>query len=100
MKEPKDFKLFGKGAKGLDSPTVDRNGDKSLTATELTKMINANRETLLGSLVSTIEWRVLLALAADTKAIEGGKTVPALSVARMKSFYDGTLFYKLAKEYA
>jgi hypothetical protein len=63
-------------------------------------MINANRETLLGSLVSTIEWRVLLALAADTKAIEGGKTVPALSVARMKSFYDGTLFYKLAKEYA
>ena len=77
--------------------TVDRNGDTVFTATELTKMINANRETLLGSLVSTVEWLVLLALAADTRAVERGKRVPALSVARMKSFYDGTLFYKLAK---
>jgi len=80
--------------------TVDRNGDKAFTATELTKMIIANRETLLGSLVSMVEWQVLLALAADTKAVECGKTVPALSVARMRSFYDGTLFYKLAKEHA
>jgi len=79
---------------------VDRNGDKAFTATELTKMINANRETLLGSLVSTVEWRVLLLLAADTKVVERGTTVPALSVARLKSFYDGTLFYKLAKEHA
>jgi peroxygenase len=53
--------------------TVDRNGDKAFTATELTKMINANRETLFGSLVSTVEWHVLLALAADTKAVERGK---------------------------
>ena len=44
-----------------------------------------------------VEWQVLLALAADTKAVERAKAVPALSVARMKSFYDGTLFYKLAK---
>jgi peroxygenase len=80
--------------------TVDQNGDKAFTATELTKMIIANRETLLGSLVSMVEWQALLALAADTKAVERGKTVPALSVARMKSFYDGTLFYKLAKEHA
>jgi hypothetical protein len=77
--------------------TVDTNGDKAFTATELTKMISANRETLLGSLVSTVEWQVLLALAADTKAVECGKSVPALSVARVKSFYDGTLFYRLAK---
>ena len=80
--------------------TVDRNGDKAFTATELSKMISANRETLFGSLVSTVEWRVLLVLAADTKAVERGKSVPALSVARMKSFYDGTLFYKLAKAHA
>jgi len=80
--------------------TVESNGHKAFTATELTKMINANRKTLVGSLVSMIEWQVLLALAADTNAVEGGKTVPALSVARMKSFYDGTLFYKLAKEHA
>ena len=77
--------------------TVDHNGDKAFTATELTKMIIANRETILGSLVSMVEWQVLLALAADTKAVERDKSVPALSVARMKSFYDGTLFYKLAK---
>jgi peroxygenase len=77
--------------------TLDRNGDKAFTATELTKMVIANRETLSGSLVSMVEWQVLLALAADTKAVERGKSVPALSVARIKSFYDGTLFYKLAK---
>ena len=76
---------------------VDRNGDKAFTASELTKMIVANRETLLGSLVSMVEWQTLLLLAADTKAVEGGRAVPALSVARVKSFYDGTLFYRLAK---
>jgi peroxygenase len=78
--------------------TVDRNGDKAFTATELTKMIMANRETLLGSVVSMVEWQVLLALAADTKAIERAKPVPAMSVARIRSFYDGTLFYKIARE--
>ena len=86
-------KVFGACA------TVDQNGDKAFTATELTKMIIANRETLLGSLVSMVEWQVLLALAADTKAVEHATAVPALSVARMRSFYDGTLFYKLAKEH-
>jgi len=82
------------------SSVVDRNGDKAFTATELTKMINANRETLVGSLVSMVEWQLLLALAADTKAVEHGKRVPALSGARIKSFFDGTLFYKLAKAQA
>jgi peroxygenase len=80
--------------------TVDRNGDKVFTATELTRMIHANRATLAGYLAATAEWQLLLALGADTVAVEGGKTVPALSVARMKSFYDGTLFYRLAKEHA
>jgi hypothetical protein len=42
----------------------------------------------------------LLALAADTEVVEHARTVPALSLARMKSFYDGTLFYRLAKENA
>jgi hypothetical protein len=79
--------------------TVDRNGDQAFTAAELTRMIKANRKTLAGYLAAMAEWRLLLALAADTQAVEGGKTVPALSVGRMKSFYDGTLFYKLAKEY-
>ena len=80
--------------------TADLNGDRAFTATELTRMINANRETLAGYAAATAEWRLLLALAADTTAVEVGKTVPALTVARMRSFYDGTLFYRLAKEHA
>jgi hypothetical protein len=80
--------------------TVDRNGDKVFTATEITRMVSANRETLLGSLVSMVEWQALLAVAADTKAVEDGNSKPALSAARVKAFYDGTLFYKIAKERA
>jgi hypothetical protein len=87
-------KMFGA------SSTVDRNGDKVFTATEITRMVSANRETLLGFLVSMVEWQTLLAVAADTKAVEGGKSVPALSVARVRAFYDGTLFYRIAKERA
>ena len=78
--------------------TVDRNGDKAFTATELTKMIKANRETLAGYVAAIAEWQLLLMIAADTHAVEGGRTVPALSAARIKSFYDGTLLYKLARE--
>jgi hypothetical protein len=80
--------------------TVDRNGDKVFTATEITRMVIANRETLAGSLVSMVEWQTLLAVAADTTAVERGKPVPALSVARIKAFYDGTLFYRIARERA
>ena len=77
--------------------SVDRNGDKAFSATEITRMVSTNRETLLGFLVSLAEWQLLLILAADTEAVEGDKSVPALSVARIKAFYDGTLFYELAK---
>ena len=80
--------------------TFDRNGDRAFTATELTRMVIANRETFAGYVAATAEWQLLLALLADMVAVEGGKTVPALSAARMKSFYDGTLFYRLAKEHA
>jgi hypothetical protein len=79
--------------------TLDRNGDGAFTATELNQMIIASRETLAGHVAATAECHLLLALGADTDAIDGGKTVPALSAARMKSFYDGTLFYRLAKEH-
>ena len=78
--------------------TVDRNGDKAFTATELMTMIKANRETLAGYVAAIAEWQLLLMIAADTHAVEGGHSVPALTVARIKSFYDGTLFYKLARE--
>ena len=87
-------KVFGANS------AVDRNGDKVFTAAEITRMVNANRETLLGALVSLAEWQLLLLLAADTEAVDGDKPVPALSVARIKSFFDGTLFYRLAREHA
>ena len=80
--------------------TVDRNGDKAFTAAELTRMIEANRVTLAGYVAAIAEWQLLLMIAADTHAVEGDHSVPALSVARIKSFYDGTLFYKLARERA
>ena len=51
--------------------TVDRNGDKAFTATELTKMIKANRETLAGYVAAIAEWQLLLMIAADTHAVEG-----------------------------
>jgi peroxygenase len=79
---------------------VDCNGDKAFTAIELTRMVNTNRETLAGYVTAMAEWQLLLVLAADTRAIMGRFTVPALSVARIKSFYDGTLFYRLARELA
>ena len=78
--------------------TVDRNGDKAVTATEITRMIHANRESLAGFVAAMAEWHLLLALAADTTAVEAGQTVPALSIVRLRSFYDGTLFYRLARE--
>jgi hypothetical protein len=78
--------------------TVDRNGDKAVTATEITRMIHANRESLAGVVAAMAEWQLLLALAADTTAVEAGQTVPALSIVRLRSFYDGTLFYRLARE--
>ena len=87
-------KIFGA------SSSADRNGDKAFTASELTRMINANRKTLAGYVAAIVEWQLLLALAADTSVVERGQTVPALSLARMKSFYDGSLFYRLAKENA
>lgn len=87
-------KVFGVRA------AVDRNGDKAFTAIELIRMINTNQETLAGYVTAMAEWQLLLMLAADTRAVIGRLTVPALSVARIKSFYDGTLFYRLAKEQA
>ncbi|HEX4884502.1 MAG TPA: caleosin family protein [Casimicrobiaceae bacterium] len=78
--------------------TADRDGDKAITATEIGRMVIANRRTLLGSAVSLAEWQLLLLLAADTEALEAGKAVPALSIERIKAFYDGTLLYKVARE--
>jgi peroxygenase len=87
-------KVFGAHA------TVDADGNPAVTAAEITRMVNANRETLVGFVASLAEWQLLLLLAADTEVVEDGGPVAALSVARIKAFYDGTLFYALARERA
>ncbi len=87
-------KVFGVRA------TTDLGGGKAFTAADLIGMVNANSHTLFGYLAATAEWQLLLALAADTQARHDGRNVPALSVARIRAFYNGTLFYQLAKERA
>lgn len=79
---------------------LDRRGGKAFTATAITRMVYANRESIMGFLVALVEWDALLLLAADTVVVEDGKRVPALSIARIKSFYDGSLFYRIAEERA
>jgi len=50
--------------------TVDRNGDKAFTATELTRMIGANRKTL-AAISGNGRVAAVACAAADTKAVEG-----------------------------
>ncbi|MCC7198673.1 MAG: hypothetical protein IT483_04105 [Gammaproteobacteria bacterium] len=87
-------KIFGRWAR------LDVDGGKALTSVDLARMIAANREGLAGYVTAMAEWQLLLALAADTRAVEAGRTVPAVSVARIRAFYEGTLFYDLARERA
>lgn len=85
-------RAFGRHAR------VDRRGNKAFTAADLARMLGASRGTFRDYALAMAEWGLLLALAADTSVSDRGRTVPALSVARLQSFYQGTLFYKLAKE--
>lgn len=78
--------------------SFDANRSGSLSEAELLAMTAANSKLRPGGeAASKAEFQLLLLLAADaTEAAEGG-TVPALSRARLADFYDGSLFYKLAK---
>ncbi|TPW18992.1 MAG: putative peroxygenase 4-like [Elusimicrobia bacterium] len=75
---------------------VNRSG--SLSEAELLAMTAANsRLRPGGESASKVEFQLLLLLAGDASEAAGGGTVPALSRARLQDFYDGSLFYKLAK---
>ncbi len=50
----------------------------------------------LGHWLSAREIGVLFVVAADQVKVVDGKRVPAMSKARLQSFYDGTLFYEIA----
>lgn len=46
---------------------------------------------------SWLETRALFCLAADAVRHEGGRATPALSLRRLRRFYDGSLFHALAR---
>lgn len=77
--------------------TYDANGSGSVSASELSTMIAANKESRAGQLASKAEFGLLMRLGADTTEDENGKTVPAVSRAQLASLYDGTLFYRIAE---
>jgi peroxygenase len=71
----------------------DADGDGALGASELARMLSHNRTDLLGHLGSRAEFSLLLELAGEKRA---GRTV--LTRERLAHFYNGSLFYTLAKE--
>jgi len=76
----------------------DANRSGSLCEAELTAMTAANSKLRPGGeSASKAEFQLLLLLAADASEDAGGKPVPALSRTRLQEFYDGSLFFKLAK---
>ena len=74
----------------------DANRSGSLSDSEILAMVEANSKLRPGAAsASKIEFQLLLALAADRT--EGADKKPALSKERMRDFYDGSLFFKIAK---
>ncbi|HEU4408569.1 MAG TPA: caleosin family protein [Polyangiaceae bacterium] len=75
--------------------------DRALTLRELRALIASNPESrsknALEDFFSWAETRALFCLAADTTRREDGRDLPALSLKRLRSFYDGDLFYALAR---
>lgn len=73
----------------------------ALTLRELRDLIDTNPESpssnVLEAFFSRAETRVLFCLAADTSRPEGGRDMPALSLKRLRSFYEGDLLYALAR---
>jgi peroxygenase len=76
----------------------DANRSDSLSEKEMLAMISANAKLRPGSeTAAEQEFMLLLQVAADVVETAGGKSVPAISRTRLQEFYDGSLFFKLAK---
>lgn len=78
--------------------TFDTNQSGSLSWSELSKMIAANKQDAKGNLASKAEFGLLIKLAADTTETDGKDQVPALSRARLQAVYTGNVFYDVAAE--
>lgn len=76
----------------------DTNRSESLSEAEIMVMIAANAKLRPGSeTAAKQEFQLLLQIAADTTEAAGAEKVPAISKQRLQEFYDGSLFFKLAK---
>jgi peroxygenase len=74
----------------------DQNQDKALDKTEIEAMLEKNKESKKGRLASGGEFNLLLRIAGE----DNGQGAKVLTRSRMESFYDGSLFFKLADELA
>lgn len=83
--------------------TFDASGQgKSLSREELYAMVDADAQDKAGKFRTKLGFTQLMAFADTTKpvTVDGvTKTVPAISRDRLRSFYDGTLFYRVAAEH-
>ena len=76
----------------------DANHSDSLSEAEILTMIAANAKLRPGSeIAAKQEFQLLLQIAADTTEDADGKKNPAISKRRLQEFYDGSLFFNLAK---
>ncbi|MBX7098569.1 MAG: caleosin family protein [Myxococcaceae bacterium] len=86
--------------KAFDAKFAKASGDgKTLTEAELLSLRSAPTD-VAGKVASNAEFPLLFKLAKDGTAQRGGKTVPVMSKAALLSFYDGTLFPRLAAQRA
>ena len=80
--------------------TYDANKSGSLTWSELKVMIAKNKTDTVGNVASKAEFGLLVKLGADTTETEGKEKVQAVSEARLRALYDGSLFATIAAERA
>ncbi|HEY9721712.1 MAG TPA: caleosin family protein [Oscillatoriaceae cyanobacterium] len=83
--------------------SFDRTGkSSSLSLDELYSMVDADAQDKSGKFRTKLGFTQLMAFAdtQKTETVKGvSQTVPALSRTRLQSFYDGTLFYRVAAEH-
>lgn len=76
----------------------DVNRSNSLSEVEISNMIVANAKLRPGDTTAAKkEFQLLMKVAADTTEDAGGKRIPAITRQRLQEFYDGSLFFTLAK---
>lgn len=112
-----DASRIAKGIHGSDTGVFDSNGDYAesafrrileefdadrsgnLNEREIAAMVDANSLLRPGAWAAArLEWRLLLDVAADAADWAAGEPVRALSAARLRALYDGSLFHEIAAQ--